>query len=57
MMRYWIDIETGAYGVADDIRIVEAEDEHAFSSLLESASESQIAHIGYAFGKPIPESL
>ena len=57
MMRYWIDIETGTYGLADDLRIVAPEDTTSFSSMLEEASDSEICRIGWAFGRPIPESL
>lgn len=57
MMRCWINIETGTWGLVDDIRIVEPEDAVALTGLLEDVTEPEIINIGWAFGKPVPESL
>lgn len=55
MMRIWIDIETGTYGVAhkSNLVIVEVHDEDSFVEIMQGASDSEISAIGAAFGTPI----
>lgn len=52
-MRYYIDVETGVYGIARELRIIEVSNTSAFSDFIENASEQEVCNLGLAFGKPV----
>lgn len=59
-MRLFIDVSTGTWGTAEDIRIVEIT-EYATDVVLDmlnnELSDSEIMGYGYEYGTPIPDTL
>lgn len=52
-MDIWIDAETGTYGIADDLYIINVPDDVGIGDLLDNLSDSEICVIAKAFGNKV----
>ena len=53
-MDIYIDIKTGVWGDASELRIIKAEDSPAFLATADTLTEAEITLVGFLTGEPLP---
>ena len=53
-MDIYVDIKTGVWGDASELRIIKAEDSPAFLATADLLTDEEITDAGYAMGEPLP---
>ena len=54
-MDIYVDIKTGVWGDASELRIIKAEDSPAFLATADLLTDEEITDAGYAMGLPLPQ--
>lgn len=56
-MFIFIDADTGTFGIADDLYILQVNDNANIGDLLDHLSDSEISTLGVAFGKRVMDHV
>lgn len=56
-MDIFIDADTGAYGVADDLYILHTNQNAAIGDVLDTLTDEQIVILAKAFGKRVMDNI